>query len=163
MENQENPLENLDEQVLTELAKHTPWNVIAKRYHISTKTISQIRGKKTGVKSESEIAAQVFELFRRGMKPHNVVIRLRQHPEVVGKLFEQYKELTGHDNNFCSQCWKDSTDFAKSFYAVIEHPCSLCGKDLTWHLLEKKDKEQIMGMLKDGGIGNWYHTKCKKT
>ena len=50
---------------------------------------------------------------------------------------------------------------ALSVWAKIRYPCSVCGKDMVWDLTDEKEKGQIMGVLKEGGIGNWYHETCK--
>lgn len=45
--------------------------------------------------------------------------------------------------------------------AKIRYPCSVCGKDMVWNLLNDEDKEKIMEVLKKGGIANWQHTTCR--
>ncbi len=46
-------------------------------------------------------------------------------------------------------------------YAKIRYPCSVCGKDMVWNLTGSEDRENILGMLKKGGIGDWTHVTCK--
>lgn len=156
--------ESLEKQVLAELEAHTPWNVIAKKYRISTKTIAKIREKRLGAGDEGEVAAEVFELFKKGVTPAEVVIRLKLPPKVVKELFEEFKEMTEHHNRICSSCYTRALNTFKQLYAggVIFYPCRICGKDMVWHLDREEDRRQIISILERGGIRNWYHTGCKK-
>jgi hypothetical protein len=46
-------------------------------------------------------------------------------------------------------------------YAKILSPCSVCGKNMVFDLLNEQDKKNIMDMLKKGGIDSWQHTRCR--
>lgn len=90
--------QTLEEQVLEDLRNRIPWNRISKKYHISTKTISKIRGASSGtggVQSSGEVAAKAFELFNQGKRPIAVVIALEQDPDVINALYEKWVSMKG--------------------------------------------------------------------
>lgn len=43
--------------------------------------------------SEGELASKAFKLFKKGMKPSNVVIELKKPPSIINKLFREYKGI----------------------------------------------------------------------
>jgi hypothetical protein len=121
--------ESLEEEVRRLLDERTPWNEISKRLHVSTKTIQKIRtgeygkeSKRTTAdtqealdvygalppkwvgKTQGEIASVVFRLFQRDVKPFAVVKRLLLPPDLVKRLFEDFKAMSEHDNTFCRIC-----------------------------------------------------------
>lgn len=75
-----NRLESLESKILEELEKNTPWNVIAQKFHVSTKTIAKVKrdhlSQKSSV-SEAEVSSKAFQLFETRMDPVNVTIELK--------------------------------------------------------------------------------------
>ena len=126
-------------------SKHTPWNIIAKKYHVSTKTISSIRNKQQGTKNYGdELAAKVFELFEKGNSPIDAVIKLNVNPKIVSEFFEEWKDMTEHKNISCNKCAKRALEIYKEKYVkgVIFYPCSKCGDDMIWRLDNEEKKNR---------------------
>lgn len=121
----------LEANVLNDLAARVSWDKICARYHISSKTILKIKRKALGGSSNSEggssslvssqaglkqygplgkrwagktlgeMAATAFRLFQKDMQPFAAVKKLKPPPKLVKQFFEDYKEMSSHDNIFC--------------------------------------------------------------
>jgi len=46
-------------------------------------------------------------------------------------------------------------------YAHLRYPCSVCGKDMVWDLRDEEKKNQLLEILRKGGIDNWCHNSCR--
>lgn len=57
------------------------------------KTRVKIAKEANGSEDEGELAAQAFKLFKKGLKPPDVVIKLRQPPSIIKRLFQEFKGL----------------------------------------------------------------------
>ena len=82
----------------------------------------------------------------------------KQVKETARKLYNT--ELMKQMNKARLTIQKTADDYARINYGTIRFPCSTCKQNLSWNLSDPEDKEQIMDILKDGGIGNWHHTTC---
>jgi hypothetical protein len=153
---------SLYKRVPAELAAHTPWNQIASKYHVSTKTIASIRSKngQPGTKSDSEgeLAARVFELFDGGVRPSQVVRRLRFPPDLVSKLMRQYIRLSGHENPLCRECRKEGIAFGKSI-PEVRYTCYWGLDDIVWNLADPNEKKRFIDALESGKIPQ-YRQGC---
>lgn len=125
----ENVSEELKKQIIAELEKRTPWNVIAETYHVSTKTIDKINKQHLSQQSsvvDGEVSAKAFELFEEGMNPVDVVIQLRQNPDLVTKLYFAWSTL-------------------KEKHIVV--PCRVCGGPLMVCFDNDQWKENVESWL----------------
>jgi hypothetical protein len=153
--------DSLEPQILQALEDHTPWNMIAKKFRVSTKTISAIRAKHQKAAGEDRMASKVFKLLGAGMAPDLIVVKLRVHPDTVLKLVEQYEKLKEHTSEFCNHCFCEGERSGLK-YALIKSPCAAgCGRNVEFDLLEDSDRRIIMEILRRGGIDEWRHTTCK--
>ncbi|MFQ5969996.1 MAG: hypothetical protein ACE5J2_05840 [Nitrososphaerales archaeon] len=174
--------ENLKKEVLRDLRVHVPWQKIAKKYHISTKTIQAIKeGDEGRVRSKGEVAAQAFELFENGEDPVAVTIILKELPELVQDLYDKWVEM--RDALLIPKSTKEElfeainqsigyrvydldslTNTIKNLLEdiVIKFPCYVCRVNMVWNLDKSEDREQIVRILKKGGIGAWHHVRCKR-
>ena len=55
---------------------------------------------------------------------------------------------------------KTADEYAKINYARIRFPCATCGQNMSWDLSDTNELEQIMDILKKGGIARWHHHTC---
>jgi transcription initiation factor IIE alpha subunit len=136
------------------------WNKIAKKYRISTKTIAKI-AKSRKSQADASDAVQVFKLLRKGMTPDRIVIKLGVHPNLVGELLEEYEILKAYNPRHCDDCFDRGYDAGCEDH-WIAYPCSKCGRDMIFDLCSMEARKRIMRILLKGGIGNWYHTPCKR-
>ena len=86
----------LEKAVLEDLGRRVPWKDMARKHHVSPGTIARIRSEHgaTGA-TEGLTASRAFELFAKGLGPVQVVIKLKQPPEVVKDLYDRFVEMTG--------------------------------------------------------------------
>lgn len=148
-----------EQQILKELEDHVPWNEIARKHKVSSKTIAKIAKSKKS-QADAKSAVQVFEFLSRGMTPEKIVIKLGIHPNQVGELLEQFEILKAYNPSRRDESYRDGYRAGCQDCAII-HPCKICGKDLVFDLSQGRDRKQIMNILEQGGISNWLHTKCK--
>ncbi len=153
----------LEDQILSDLQARVPWNTIAQRYRVSTKRIQQIKERhemKEVRTREGEFAAKVFELLGKGMKPHEIVIRLKAHPDEIMGLWDKYRVLTNHTNPLCEDCWHVAWTVAVRYKGILEYPCHVCGEKMLWDISKKDRRDFIMKLLVKGGIGAYIHADC---
>ncbi len=171
--------ESIETQIRRELEKRTPWNLIAQRYHVSSKTISKIRdGEAAKSQREGEIAAAAFTLFERGVGVVGAVIELKQPPEVIERYYEKWVEQKGQVlfprqvRDRILMVISSRTHFAVSdpvsLAGAIDHlvgsylalckfqyPCPSCkkairaGPELEWKWL-----------VENGYLSQWGHKEC---
>jgi hypothetical protein len=174
----------LEENVLRDLEAHIPWDVIAKKHHISTKRIQRIKlkaeesdnekqgknpledygylGSRWDGKAEGEITAAAFKLFQRDVKPFAVAKRLELPSRLVKYLFRQYITMSDHVNTWCTISYNEGFEVGKeSVEHIISWPCTECGENMRWDLNDSDDRNKIMGILMKGGIQDWHHKSCK--
>jgi hypothetical protein len=152
-------VESEEQQILKALEAHTPWNEIAKRFKVSSKTIAKI-AKSRKSQADANSAVQVFNLLSGGMTPEKIVIKLGIHPNLVGELLEQFEILKAYNPSRRDESYKDGYRAGCQDCTII-HPCKICGKNMTFDLSQGRDRKQIMDILEQGGISNWLHTKCE--
>jgi hypothetical protein len=89
--------------VKADLAKQVPWNVIAKKYHVSPKTISKINKGESlssnnvnslSIKSDSsEWGSIAFRSFESGKGPIQTVIESNIPPDAIKQLHSQWMDM----------------------------------------------------------------------
>jgi hypothetical protein len=174
--------EDREKKILEELRKGTPWNVITKKYHVSTSTISQIKAKRSGTvpPTAGEIAAQTFNLFQQGKGPIDAVIELRQPVEVVEGLYGKWLELKGqvpiaNDWRFAlaeviemikeqtNQKVSTPNDFGMAVaqlvvdhqrFTRLQYPCCDCGE------ATQVGEAEWKYLLEKGYFKTWGHADC---
>lgn len=151
--------ESEEQQILKELADHVPWNEITKRHRVSAKTIAKIAKSKKS-QADTDTAVKVFNLLITGMTPDRIVTRINVHPNAVSELVGQYELLKSYNPRLVEESYKHGYRAGCRDCAIV-HPCKFCGKEIAWDLSQGNDRKQIMGILEQGGISDWYHTKCK--
>ena len=95
-EGQEEDLDEREKAIIADVDRGLTYQEITKKHHVSPKTIKAIRDrgkKKPALLDEGEIAAVVFDLFRKGKRPDQVVIESKLQPDRVMKLCEQFMEM----------------------------------------------------------------------
>jgi len=171
--------EELEKAILGELEKRTGWDKIARKYHVSTKTINKIRAKHAGVPSSpGEVAAKAFEAFNRGWKPVRVVIELKQPVEVIENLYQKWAELKGAwllrastREELADDIWDRTSysattleEFVQAVRDMIDdhvarnqfqYPCNVCGK-----MVRADPDNEWKSMLEDGYLDTWGHNSC---
>lgn len=171
--------DELEQKILSDLAARKPWDYIAKKYHVSTKTIQKIRDRKQGVgRSEGEVSALAFSMFQKGCKPTKVVIELKQPAKTVQALYEEWAEMNGglllrksvkegiFDSLEDSVGFKISNilDLKKALVILlVDHmwmskytrPCVVCGEDI-----EADPEDYWKWMGEKGYLANWMHPEC---
>jgi DNA-binding CsgD family transcriptional regulator len=148
-----------EQQILAALHDHMPWNEIARRFKVSSKTIARI-AKSRKSQADAKSAVEVFKLLSRGVRPEKIVIGLGIHPNLVGELLEQFEILKEYDPARCDRCFEDGYR-AGCEDCTLRFPCMYCGKDMIYDLSREEDRKTITGILQQGGISRWYHTKCE--
>jgi hypothetical protein len=94
-------IESRKAQVKADLANHVPWQNIAKKYHISPKTISKINkgeslsssSSQSAMSASSEWASIAFQAFESGKGPIQTVIDTKIPPDEILKLHSQWMQM----------------------------------------------------------------------
>jgi hypothetical protein len=158
--------ESLESKIWEELEKDMPWNVIAKKLHTSSKTISRVKSAHLSQKisaGEAEVTAKVFQLFETGIDPVNVTIELKESPELVLKLYDiwmKMKERSNKLNEIYNKEYNEGYDDAMK----IDHfhvPCTECGEPILF-TSNDEDWERAVKPALLSQFKLWHHTKCKK-
>lgn len=143
-ENEGNFWKDLEAQILEDLKKGVPWNVICKNHHISSKTVAKIKEKYADSRtSDGEISALAFSLFEMGRNPVEVVIELKQPPENIIKLYESWRKI--------------KQDLRTYTYFTVK--CAICKKTLFLSSNNVEWKEKIKPTLLKA-FENWAHAEC---
>lgn len=171
--------EELEKAVLAELAKRTPWDKIAKKFKVSSKTINRIKAKHTGAsRTEGEVAAKAFDMFQSGRKPVRVVIELQQPPGVIWSLYEEWAKMrdawliSGSTRDELSdQIWSSAdydassqSNFVDAVKALVNdhrelmgfsYPCKVCNL-----AVQASSGAEWKWILSKGYLAIWGHHGC---
>jgi hypothetical protein len=124
------------------------------------------------------VAADVFELLREGIRPVEIVVRLRVAPEVVTRLLEQWTEMTAQFTIPAPDALRLGVKDAAEFAALIAqtrrpkkfgcYPClsmtahvfGICSACLVKVEVERRTLEgveQARAVFPDGGSKTYAH------
>lgn len=173
--------EDLDERekaIIEDVGRGLTYQEITKKHHVSPKTIKAIRDrgkKKPAPPDDGEIAAVIFDLFRKGKRPEQVVIERKLQPDRVMKLYEQFMEMkrrivpSKNDlaeldeiydtididmKNRNLRTLKDRVRKLTEHFQRTQIPCSMCGKPV-----DLADESSIRFLR---GISLRHTTGCPK-
>ena len=156
--------EDLENKIIEELEKNTPWDEICKTYRVSARTIANIRKKYMETSfNETEVTVKAFELFEMGKDPVEAVIELKQPPEKILESYKMWLELkkAGEEHS------KELNEAYKRGYEdamKIEHftvQCPVCGKPMYFSSDDPEWETEVKPELKRAFF-NWRHESCMR-
>ena len=171
-------LRRLDEDATYREISKEDFYVSGKKRHVSPAQISRWKKQAEGETSstiEGTIASAAFRLFEEGASPAQAVIDLKQSPEIISELFDQWAELSGHlvlsagdweyiNNN--TRYRLDQSNVSEVLVRVVEdyralkgfqYSCSRCGG-----LIQADPSREWAYVIQKGYMTGWAHGPCLK-